>query len=297
MKRTATRALAVAAAIFVSLLGLRITYGYLSHPATPPHDGYGVLGGGGGFALETRNYASSKRAAKGSKGGSGDVIGGGRDQKYEKIARLQTRSDDFPADEQALRGTIGAHGGLIQHEARSGLGADRQLQLAVGVAPTSFDTFLADARAIGVVRSLTVQKTDKTNDYRELQAQRASLEKTRSSLRKLQGTGDRLDDAIRLEERILEIEERIQRLGISLGEFDVENEFCTVMLTLTERAAPATGIPFWQRAKVALEWTVPIYLRLMAALLLAVVAALGTTLTVQRFRAVQDLLRSAAAAS
>jgi hypothetical protein len=66
-----------------------------------------------------------------------------------------------------------------------------------------------------------------------------------------------------LEDRILAIENQIQSLGVKLGEYDEENEFCTVKFTLNEVSA-AKGIPFVKRVKVAFEWTVKYYAVIMA---------------------------------
>ena len=67
-----------------------------------------------------------------------------------------------------------------------------------------------------------------------------------------------------LENRILEIEQQLQGLGVSLGDFDDENEFCTVQFSLLEGKEVKIGL--MQRVKVALEWTVKMYLQIMATL-------------------------------
>ena len=45
-----------------------------------------------------------------------------------------------------------------------------------------------------------------------------------------------------LENRILEIEQQLQGLGVSLGNFDDENEFCTVHFSLLEGKEVKIGI-------------------------------------------------------
>ena len=91
-----------------------------------------------------------------------------------------------------------------------------------------------------------------------------------------------------LEDRILEIQEQLQTLGVSLGDFDQVNELCTVKLTLLEetttRITVGPTIPLWRRARVAFEWTVPIYLRLCGALLSGVLFALIAAVVAERVR-------------
>jgi hypothetical protein len=56
-----------------------------------------------------------------------------------------------------------------------------------------------------------------------------------------------------VQNRLTEIEERTQELGVSLGEFDSQNELCTVKLTLIETTAAAPTS--WGRRIIdALEW-------------------------------------------
>jgi hypothetical protein len=73
--------------------------------------------------------------------------------------------------------------------------------------------------------------------------------------------GGKIDEYMGLENRILEIEQQLQGLGFSLGDFDDENEFCTVQFSLLEGKEVKIGT--MQRVKVTLEWTVKIYLRIM----------------------------------
>ena len=80
----------------------------------------------------------------------------------------------------------------------------------------------------------------------------------------LKSKGGRIDEYMQLENRILEIEQQLQGLGVSLGNFDDENEFCTVKVLLSE--GKVIDISIMQRIKVALEWTIKTYLMLMSTL-------------------------------
>ncbi|MEZ4439879.1 MAG: DUF4349 domain-containing protein [Polyangiaceae bacterium] len=281
------RGLSILALGFVVLFSLRLAYGYHSQPnreAGGPPPAVATA-----FELDKHNYASSKmHRRKGGDGGTATV-----DQKYERVAQLSMQSRDFASDEKEIRDVVGQHRGLVQFEERSGLSGGQTLQLAVGVDPARFDELVQALRKIGELASIHIHKVDKTNDYKELQAARRALVATRDALTALKTQGGRVDELMSLEQSILEHEERIQKLGVQLGEFDEENEFCTVKLTLAELAPlAAVTIPFVHRAKVAFEWTAVFYLRLVGialggALLLLVLLALA-----QRLRAVQFLLAS-----
>jgi hypothetical protein len=75
-----------------------------------------------------------------------------------------------------------------------------------------------------------------------------------------------------VQNRLTEIEERIQELGVELGEFDSQNELCTVKLTLRETARAVSGS--WSRRIIdAVEWTSIRYAPLAAGFLCLVIGA------------------------
>ena len=145
------------------------------------------------------------------------------------------------------------------------------MQLQVGIQPEKFDSFYLDIQKIGSVLSKQVTKTDKTNEYRQLNAQVTSLEKVRGALMDLKGKGGRIDEFIGLENRILEIEEQLQELGVKIGNYDEENEFCTVKFALQE--GKQKKITFLHRLKVALEWAAKYYLIIITGLCVALFVA------------------------
>ncbi|MDP2388490.1 MAG: DUF4349 domain-containing protein [Bacteroidota bacterium] len=252
---------------FVALYVFRFIYGY-TDPNMKGYEENEYISDYLNNIEAKKNYASSQWSRKmdiGTKdkvesvkentnddGGKTDVQTG--EQKFEKIASLKAKSDKFEPDDKAIREKVKKYNALIQYEHTEGNPGNRELHLSIGVPPESFDSFLAEMKQVGKLKSIQVTKTDKTNEYRNLNAQKASLEKTRNTLIELKNKEGKIDEFIALSNRILEIEEQLQGLGVSLGDFDAENEFCTVQFTLAEgRFIP---ISFMHRAKVALEWTI-----------------------------------------
>ena len=153
---------------------------------------------------------------------------------------------------------------MIQFEQKSGNDGYRQLHLLIGVPPDNFDKLYDNLIQIGTVQKKQITKKDKTNEYKQLNAKKASLEQMRNSLIDFKSREGKIAEYMELEERILQIEQELQGLGVSLGDFDEENEFCTVKFSFLE--AKETTISFMHRLKVALEWTVKFYLRFMMTL-------------------------------
>lgn len=224
-----------------------------------------------------KNYASKQYKVK-SVTGNQSVVN--VDQKYEKIAEIRTKSSTFEQEEQLARTKIEEFNALIQFEQKSGNKGYRKLNLVVGVPPENFDTLYNQLIEIGKVQAKQITKKDKTNEYKELNARKRTLEKIRASLIELKSKGGKIEEYMQLENRILEIEQNLQALGVSLGDFDYENEFCTVQFSLVEGKDVKIGI--LQRIKVALEWTVKIYLRLMLTFLFLTLFAYLVVLVIEK---------------
>ncbi len=204
------------------------------------------------------------------------------DQKYEKIADINTVSTQFDKEEKQIRAQVKDYAGLIQFENKSGNKGHRRMNLVIGIPPENFDSIYHSLIEIGNIQSKQITKTDKTNEYKELNARKASLEKIRGSLIELKTKGGRIDEYMQLENRILDIEQQLQQLGVSLGNFDDENEFCTVKVALSE--ATLTKISVLQRVKVALEWTIKYYTISLIGLSFAALFAYLLLLSIEKIR-------------
>lgn len=259
--------------IFIVMFLCRLGYGYLSHQSGSSGDiGYDFFSSVDNLR---KNYASEKKSMKEAKFEAPPATdmqqtpNYASGQKYEKIATVKSKTSNFENDETGIRKVVKSFDAIIQYEQNSGNKGNRELQLMLGVTPDKFDDFYLAILKIGVVKSKEITKTDKTNEYRQLNAQKLSLEKTLASLNELKNKPGAVADFIGLHDKILEIESRLQELGVDLGNFDSENEFCTVKFSLYEGTTAVKKIGFPTRLKVALEWTVKYYAILMIGLFVA----------------------------
>ncbi|MBL7827011.1 MAG: DUF4349 domain-containing protein [Saprospiraceae bacterium] len=202
-----------------------------------------------------KNYASEKSYEPAPPPNAPD---GGSSQKYEKTATLNARTDAFQEDENRLRSTSTGFQAVIQYEQKSGNPGHRNLHLMIGVKPELFDSFYVAVQRIGDIYINEVTKVDKTTEFRELNAQKASLQKALLSLNDLKNRAGSISDLVGLHEKILDVERQLQELGVELGNFSAENEFCTVRFSLHEKAAART-ISFVNRVIDAFIWTVQYY--------------------------------------
>ncbi len=179
------------------------------------------------------NYASEKIVI--AQGGGSQVV----DQKYERVASVRLSSPNFEKDNEEIRALARKADAVIQSENVSGLPGSRVLSLKLGVVPEAFDATVEAFSGIARLRGIEIVKSDRTAEYRALEASRLSLEKTRDGLKSLRTAGADLSDLVALETKILEIEGQIQDLGVSLGDYSEQNSFCTISLSLVEQLPPA----------------------------------------------------------
>lgn len=246
-------------ALFVLMFLFRILYGYL---ATDTSSGYDYSDNFFSSIDNLRkNYASEKFSMKGDDVQLASSVAS--NQKYEKTATMKLKTSEFDQDEKALKAKAKGFNAVIQYEQNLGQKGSRQIHLLIGVNPNLFDSLYSALKAIGVLKATEITKVDKTNEYRQLNAKKASIEKTLQSLNELKSKGGEISDFVSLNDKILEIEEKAQELGVELGNFDTENEFCTIKLSMYE-GATEKNISFIHRLKVALEWTIKYYAMLVA---------------------------------
>ncbi|HHC73960.1 MAG TPA: DUF4349 domain-containing protein, partial [Thiothrix sp.] len=214
---------------FIALFLLRFAYSYFDQPSQQ-HEA-DVYVDTSGFELKRKNYASKKMVVAQS---GAQTVAQSVDQKYEKIGSLTNATQQYDNDEQLLYQLIQQQALMIQLEQRVGLSGHRQLNIALGVVPDKFDAVIEQLKKIGQPKSIQIDKKDKTNEYKTLEAERLSLQKAREALLEIKQGGGDMGDMITVTNRLLDIEKQIQALGVNLGDFDAENEFCTVKFSLKE---------------------------------------------------------------
>jgi hypothetical protein len=158
-----------------------------------------------------------------------------RIQIHEKTAFLVAGSTEFEADEAKIRTALATHKASTITEKESGIAPHRRLAFEVGVHPEKFDSLVADLRKIGSLTSIRVEQTDRTGEFRKLHAQRQSLKKFLESVVKLRSAEKlSIDDALRLDQKIKDIENELRPLSDQLGDFLGKESFYHVQLTLVE---------------------------------------------------------------
>lgn len=279
--------------LFLVLFVFRFAYGYFNKSSADV-DSY-VSDFFSNVENLRKNYASDGKRFKASptvireKGSpvpaSGTVS---TNQKYEKTATVRAKTSSFEKEAQRVKAMASDFGGVIQYEQNLGNKGDREMHLLVGIVPEKFDSFYVEIQKIGLVRSMEITKIDKTNEYRQLNAKKLSLEKTLLSLNELKSKGGTIVDYLALNDKILEMENNLQELGVELGNFDTENEFCSIKYSLYEGEVEKK-ITLMRRLKVALEWTIKYYFVLVMSSVLLLVSVFLLLLVLDKFNLIKKI--------
>ena len=270
-------------ALFFLMLLFRLIYGYAITDITAGND----YSNNFFSSVENlrKNYASDNNMLK-MKADVAQQASIASAQKYEKTATVKSKTTQFEKDVDDIKKMTALFAGVIQYEENTGNKGNRQTHWLIGITPDKFDSFYVKIQSIGQVRSMEITKIDKTNEFRQLNAKKVSLEKTLASLNELKSRGGAISDYVSLHDKILEIETQLQELGIELGNFDTENEFCTVRFSLYE-GAPDKKISFMHRLKVALEWTIKYYAILIISLLALIAAVFVLLLVIDKLKLIK----------
>ena len=264
--------------IFILLFAFRLLYGYIEADNNYRND----YSDNFFSSIDNlrKNYASEKMAMKGDIQVASNIAS---NQKFEKTASIKTKTSEFEKDEQTLKRSVKKFNAVIQYEQNLGQKGNRQIHLLIGVNPTLFDSLYIDLQKIAVIKATEITKVDKTNEYKQLNAKKTSIEKTLQNLNDLKSKGGQIADFVALNDKILEIEAKAQELGVELGNFDAENEFCTVKFSMYE-GATEKNVSFIHRLKIALQWTIKYFA-------IFVFSLLGVSLTIFILLLIVDKLK------
>ena len=292
-KRRFFRWIIILASLFLVMLVLRLIYGYMFSTLRTTGDQQEEVFST--FGDVKRNYATEK-TTKYDKAPPAELksppvpVNAGlspqevsSESKYEKTATLKSKSSQYDKDDAAIRKEAKRYDAIIQYERKLGNKGNRELHLLIGVTPEKFDSLYAALQKIGQLKINEVMKVDKTNEYRKLMAEKQSYERILNSLNDLKNKGGQIKDFIALQEKILEVETSMQDIGVRLGDFKTEDQFCTIKFSLLEGAVEkkATGV-FWKRLKISLVWTFTWYPRLIFVLACIAVAAFFSLLVIDK---------------
>ena len=262
--KTFKRTILGLAILYLLIFFSRAAYDLVTFEETVATDNYNIYYTAEKDSRVAGNYASEKMVYDAG-GAAASVL----DQKYERIANIVSKSLNYDSDMERFNALLEEYRAVIQMENRRGLTGSRRADLTIGVRPEAFDTMQAAVSQIGVSVSSSVTKTDKTYEYRQMLAEKETLERRRASYEELRKLGGGIPDMLSLEDKIIEVESQIQQQLIGLGEYSDDNALCTINYTLYEGSEAGTLRKLWN----ALKWSTTVYAIILSIALFTAVAA------------------------
>jgi len=270
------RAVLLLIALYVGIFALRVVYDLITYDDPAPSIGdnylYASLKNDAGSA---KNVASLRMEYAGA--GGTEVL----DQKYERVASVSAKTVAYDGDLLKLNGVIEETQAVVQMENEQGLPGGRKLSRVIGVKPQYFDACLEAVRAVGMPVSSTLQKTDKTYEYRRMLAQKEELGKRLASYIALRGHEGSVNEKISLEDKIIEVESQLLLLAVDLGEYSDDNALCTINVSLHEGSPVPVARKIWN----AFQWTNGCYFVLLGGAVALCLAAMALVKTYRFFGA------------
>jgi len=211
------------------------------------------------------NVASLKKEYAGEAQGSVEVL----EQKYEQVASLRAKTVSFDDDLAKLDVIVEQAQAVIQTEMSQGLAGSRTLTRMIGVKPQYFDSCLEAVKEVGMLVSFTLQKTDKTYEYRQMLAQKQELEKRLESYVALRGRSGSIQEMLSLEDKIIAVESDLLRQAVDLGEYSDDNALCTINVSLYEGNPASVARVIWN----SFTWTNMLYFSILVGIVLICLAA------------------------
>ncbi len=268
MKKHFFSGIMVSAVYFLALFLFQLIF-TLAFPYAGVMASSGIVDRSYSFGYSARkNFASVKKTYSPVKRQQFQI-----EQKYEMVADIYARTKDFEKDKAATFTIVEEYTGIIQLQKEDEKKGGRSLSLSIGVKPGDFEKFVKEVKKIGKLQTLDVSKTDMTNEYQEMMASVKSLENKYANIKKLEGQQGKIEEKIKLQETLFAIKSELQQLGVNLGSYDFENEFCTVKFTLSEHDI-TFAMTFLQASALALRWALGVFLSTCGILLLLFITIL-----------------------
>lgn len=207
------------------------------------------------------------------------------DQKYERVANLSSKSLAFEDDLAQARAALEENRGIVQAENSYGLPGSRSVALTVGVRPEAFEPLRSALEGVGELTDTNVSTTDKTSAYRQLLAEKESLERRMARYEQLKKhEGSSLQDQLALEAEIVQVDSELRAKLVELGEFGDEQGLSTIHFTLYEGSRVRVAAEFTR----ALTWSAVTTACVAGLLLLMALASIVAAMAWKRIRGLKD---------
>jgi hypothetical protein len=201
-----------------------------------------------------------------------------QERKIIYIATLDIVVKDLDEAAQAVDQLLATHKGrIVRSEARSDTGVRRTQTFTLEVPVANFGGLVNALKEIGTTERDAVDSQDVTEEYVDIQARLKNLREQEDKLNELlkeKRKEEKLEDVIRVSDRIYEVRGQIERVEGRMKYLETRSAFSTVTLTLREIKdyQPPTAPTFDNRVSRTFEESWEAFVTFLENVALAAVA-------------------------
>jgi len=161
---------------------------------------------------------------------------------------LQTKTGGFVEAQTNLKSIISQASGYILNENVFSYGEGRGKYTTgnyqIKVQKGNYDSVVAQLKKIGEVRSFNEQTTDITGQYEDLHVELTAEQNRLASYKQMLSEATNTADKLTLTDRIFDQERRVAYLDQALSNKDLQLEYSTISMTITEKQPEFYNLSF-----------------------------------------------------
>ncbi|MDI9637376.1 DUF4349 domain-containing protein [Kamptonema cortianum] len=205
---------------------------------------FGCEAGGSYAPAETESALKMEAASEGSDGSAASpaVQSLLKDRIVIRNASITVRVKEADFAEGEAKKIVQAAGGYVESSYTRGLGTPRpSINLAIRVPVQKFESTLENLAKLGTVLEKSQGAEDVTEQVVDLEARMKTLKVQEETYRGLLARSSKIEDVIKLEDRLAEVRVEIERLDAQRRGLRDQASFSTISLNLTQEAQTMVG--------------------------------------------------------
>lgn len=170
-------------------------------------------------------------------------------RKVMITARYSVEAKDFSAAAKTLEQAVKTSGGYVEQAEIDGKNeTNGSAEYVLRIPVDKLDSFTEMLEQVGTVSYSSQTAEDITDQYQDMQAQITARTTQRDRLLKLVEKAEKLDDLLRLEEELAQVQAQLDRLQGQQQYYDNRVEYATVSVSIWQsQLMQSTNVPYGSR--------------------------------------------------
>ncbi|MBI5398368.1 DUF4349 domain-containing protein [Candidatus Woesearchaeota archaeon] len=166
----------------------------------------------------------------------------GADKKIRKTGwlALEVEKDQYESAKNKIETIIGQNKGfyISKNEYKTAVGdalTYRTYQTVLKVPVEAFDATISELKNAAEVKNLNIDASDLTSQYYDIKSDLETQKQLKKRVEELLNKAEKIEDIIRLEEKLSEYTQRIDNIQKQLVNIDRQTDYSTITVTLEEK--------------------------------------------------------------